>query len=204
MPARLPRLFFDRPAAEVARDLLGKVLAGRGEAGVLRGRIVEVEAYTGQSDPGSHAFRGATPRNRVMFGPPGHLYVYFTYGMHFCVNVVTDPAGVAGAVLLRALQPMEGIDLMRRRRGDRPDVELCNGPAKLCQAFGITRRQNGLDLEGEDIWIEDDGFEIGDIAISTRVGLKEGRDLPLRFYLPGNPYVSHGKPSNSAAATVQA
>jgi DNA-3-methyladenine glycosylase len=183
---------------EVARDLLGKVLVRDETAHALRGRIVEVEAYTGQTDPGSHAFRGPTPRNRVMFGEAGHLYVYISYGMHFCVNIVTDEPGTAGAVLLRALEPLSGIDAMwaRRSRAHNP-VELCNGPGKLCQAFGITLAQNGADLETAQVWVEDDGWRPEEpIASGTRIGLSAGADLPLRFYLPDNVYVSRGRPSS--------
>jgi len=159
MPGKLPRRFYARPAVDVARDLLGTTLVRKSAQELLRGRIVEVEAYTGATDPGSHAYRGSTPRTAVMFGAPGHLYVYFTYGMHYCINVVTDVAGVAGAVLLRALEPLQGIEEMRRRRGNRGITELCNGPGKLCQAFDITREQNGLDLLGSEVWIEDEGYD---------------------------------------------
>lgn len=130
-----------------------------------------------------------------MFGPAGHLYVYFTYGMHFCLNVVTDREGVAGAVLLRALEPLEGIERMRERRGGRADRELCNGPAKLCQAFGITGADNGRSLLDDTFWIEDDGFQPGPIAITTRVGLSTGWEAQLRFYLADSPFVSPGRPS---------
>jgi DNA-3-methyladenine glycosylase len=130
-----------------------------------------------------------------MFEEAGHLYVYFTYGAHFCMNVVTEGPGVAGAVLLRALEPIEGIPIMEARRSGRPLVELCNGPGKLCQAFGIARAQNGLDLEGDEIWIEDDGFSAQNVAVSTRVGLNAGADFPYRFFLAGNPFVSRGQPS---------
>jgi DNA-3-methyladenine glycosylase len=180
----------------VARELLGKVLARDEGTAMLQGRIVEVEAYTGQTDPGSHAFRGPTRRNEVMFGDAGHLYVYVSYGMHFCANVVTDQPGVAGAVLLRALKPLSGIALMEpRRQRARSTVELCNGPGKLCQAFGITLAHNGADLETADVWIEDDDWGPAHVATSTRVGLTAGADLPLRFFLADNPYVSRGKPS---------
>jgi DNA-3-methyladenine glycosylase len=192
---KLRRDFYARPARDVARDLLGKILVREELSGPLRGRIVEVEAYTGQTDPGSHAFRGPTGRNRVMFGPAGFLYVYFTYGMHYCMNVVTDEQDVAGAVLLRALEPLSGIPVMEARRPGRPVIQLCNGPAKLCAALGITREQNGLDLEASDVWIDDDGMLPAATAVSTRVGLSAGADLPLRFYLPDNPFVSPGKPS---------
>lgn len=193
---RLTRPFYERPAVEVARDLLGTVLVRVTREGTVSGRIVEVEAYTGTSDPGSHAFRGPTPRNGVMFGPPGHVYVYVSYGMHFCMNVVTDVPGVAGAVLLRALEPVTGIEIMERNRGGKRVVDLCNGPGKLCQAFGITLAENGEDLEGDRMWIEDDGFAGDSIAITSRVGLSRGKDLPLRFFFAGNPYVSRGKPSS--------
>lgn len=180
----------------MARDLLGTVLARSVAGMVLRGRIVETEAYTGQSDPGSHAYRGVTPRTAVMFGRPGHLYVYVSYGMHFCMNVVTDTEGVAGAVLVRALEPLDGIKVMRQYRGNRPTVDLCNGPGKLCQAFGITRDQNGLDLENGDIWIEArEGAAAANIAVTARVGLSAGAELPLRFFVKDSRYVSRGKPS---------
>lgn len=193
--SRLPRSFYARPAAEVAPDLLGKILARNLNGTVLRGRVVEAEAYLGESDPGSHAFRGPTPRTQVMFGPPGYVYVYFTYGAHYCMNVVTNTDGTAGAVLLRALEPLEGIDVMEQNRGGRPYVDLCNGPGKLCQALGITREENGADLEGNAIWMEDDGVEPEEIATSTRVGLSAGKSMPLRFYIPGSSCVSRGKPS---------
>jgi DNA-3-methyladenine glycosylase len=187
---RLRREFFSRPAEIVARDLIGKVLARGGDGTELRGRVVEVEAYRGRSDPGSHAYRGRTLRNAVMFGPAGHLYVYFTYGMHYCANVVTDTEGEAGAVLVRALEPLGGLELMQERRGRRRLHELCSGPAKLCQAFGIAREQNGIDLVSSDIWIEEDGFEPASIETSRRIGLSAGADAMLRFYVLGNKFVS--------------
>lgn len=180
---------------EVSRDLLGKVLVKQSEEGLFRALIVEVEAYTGESDPGSHAFRGRTPRNEVMFGPGGCLYVYFTYGMHYCMNVVTDKDAVAGAALLRALEPLEGLESMEARRGGRALNELCNGPAKLCEAFGITKKENGIDLTGDFIWIEDEGYPVKGIARTTRVGLSKGTDLRQRFYLPESHFVSRRKVS---------
>ncbi|HEX6508092.1 MAG TPA: DNA-3-methyladenine glycosylase [Chloroflexota bacterium] len=192
---KLPREFYGRPAEPVARDLVGKVLARRTAEGTLRGRIVETEAYTGQTDPGSHAFRGPTSRNRVMFGPPGYVYVYVSYGMHYCMNVVTDTAGVAGAVLIRAIEPLEGIDEMERRRGGRSLTELCNGPGKLCQALGIDLQDYGADLEGSDIWLEDDDYTVPTLGVSARVGLSAGKDMPLRFFVQGSKFVSPGKPS---------
>lgn len=192
---RLGRTFYSRPADVVAVDLLGKVLSKVEDEVVLRGRIVETEAYRGESDPGSHAFRGPSARTSVMFGPAGFLYVYFTYGMHFCMNVVTDEPGVAGAVLLRALEPLDGVETMLERRGLRPLVDLCNGPAKLCQAFGIDRGDNGANLLEGDIWIEDDGFEVSQVATTARVGLSAGKEALLRFYAEGSGFVSRGKPS---------
>ncbi len=192
--ARLPRAFYERPAVDVAPELVGMVLARRSTDGVLRGRIVETEAYTGQSDPGSHAFRGQTPRNAVMFGPAGFLYVYLSYGMHFCMNIVTDSPGVAGAVLIRALEPLDGIDVMERRRGGRPLVELCNGPGKLCAALGITRQENGADLETSDIWVESDSCPPPPLSVSTRIGLSAGTELPLRFYARDSRFVSRARP----------
>ncbi|GAC1630173.1 MAG: DNA-3-methyladenine glycosylase [Chloroflexota bacterium] len=193
--SKLDRSFYARPADIVARDLLGTVLTRAVGNASLQGRIVETEAYTGATDPGSHAFRGPTRRNAVMFGPAGYLYVYFTYGMHHCMNVVTGDDGEAGAVLVRALEPMSGIEVMQRLRNVKSTVELCNGPAKLCQALAVDRSHNGLDLTGTEIWIEDAGGKCDDVVVTTRVGLSRGRDLLLRFFLAHNRYVSRGKPS---------
>ena len=189
---RLPRHFYARHALEVATELLNKVLvAPDGRAG----RIVEVEAYRGADDPGSHGFRGMTKRNATMFGPPGHLYVYFTYGMHWCANVVAETDGVAAAVLLRALTPLEGLDAMYEARGPaaRRDRDLCSGPAKLTQALGIDG-----DLDGADLVTADRGVTIVDDAeppppspaATTRIGLTNGADLPWRFYVAGTPDIS--------------
>lgn len=193
--ARLPREFYEGRAEAVARALLGKIFVRLLRGAALSGRIVETEAYLGESDPGSHAFRGATARNRVMFGAPGHLYVYVSYGMHACMNVVTDPPGVAGAVLIRALEPLEGVPIMEKNRGGRSGVELSNGPGKLCQALGITPADNGADLLSPTLWIEDGGFARQRVESSSRIGLSAGRELPLRFFLGGNPFVSRGRPS---------
>jgi DNA-3-methyladenine glycosylase len=195
---RLPRAFFARPAPDVAPELLGKILVHAEPAGGLCGRIVEVEAYTGETDPGSHAYRGPTARNAVMFGPPGHVYTYVSYGAHVCMNFVTDRDGVAGAVLLRALEPLAGMAAMELRRGGRQLRELCNGPGKLCQATGISMADNGADLENGSIWVEDDGYRPEPIAVSTRVGLSRGVELPRRFFLPGNAFVSPGRPSGGS------
>lgn len=198
---RLPRSFYARSAPEVAVALLGKTLVHRLPEGRVAGIIVETEAYVGAEDPGSHAFRGPTPRNQVMFGPAGFAYVYLSYGMHWCMNVVTDSPGIAGAVLVRALEPLEGVPAMERRRRGRPIRELCNGPGKLCQALGINRDCNGADLEMGNLWIED-GSVPANVARSTRVGLSSGRELPLRFYLLGNPFVSPGRPSGERGLDI--
>lgn len=195
MPGVIPRSFYDREARVVARDLLGTIFVRQEPEGELRGRIVETEAYEGRNDPGSHAFRGPTERTQVMFGPAGHLYVYRSYGVHWCVNVVTNATGDAGAVLLRALEPIAGIDRMRARRDRTALEDLCSGPGKLCQAYGITREQNGVDLESRLIWIEDDGFDASDVVTTARVGLSAGRETQLRFFLRGNAFVSRGRPS---------
>jgi DNA-3-methyladenine glycosylase len=189
---QLDRDFYARGALEVAPDLLNKVLvAPDGRAG----RIVEVEAYRGSDDPGSHGFRGKTKRNTTMFGPPGHLYVYFTYGMHWCANVVAESDGVAAAVLLRALTPLADLDAMYAARGPaaRRDRDLCSGPAKLTQALGIDGTLDGADLVTTDqvVTIIDDGTPPPeDRVVSTRIGLTNGVDLPWRFYVADTPDIS--------------
>ena len=184
---RLGWAFYARSALEVAPDLLNKVLvAPDGRAG----RIVEVEAYRGADDPGSHGFRGLTKRNATMFGPPGRLYVYFTYGMHWCANVVVETDGVAAAVLLRALTPLEGLEAMYAARGPtaRRDRDLCSGPAKLTQAMGVDGRFDGADLPARDLGVTliDDGEPPPEApAVTARIGLTDGADLPWRFCVPG-------------------
>ena len=190
--SRLDRDFYARGALEVAPELLNKVLvAPDGRAG----RIVEVEAYRGADDPGSHGFRGPSRRTAVMFGPPGRLYVYFTYGMHWCANVVAETDGVAAAVLLRALTPLAGVDAMYEARGPaaRRDRDLCSGPAKLTQALGIDGALDGANLVSADrgVTIADDGTPPPeDPVVTTRIGLTGGADLPWRFYVPGTADVS--------------
>jgi DNA-3-methyladenine glycosylase len=187
---RVPRSFFARDSRIVAPELLNKLLV-RGDR---VGRIVEVEAYAGREDPASHGFRGPTARNEVMFGPAGHLYVYFTYGMHFCANAVCGTVGESSAVLLRALAPVGGLDEMRAARGPaaRRDRDLCSGPAKLCQAFGIDRDQDGVDLVGgEDVGLFDDGTRPPTVAgVSRRVGISVAVDEPWRWFVAGDPNVS--------------
>ena len=193
MTSRLPRSFYARPATEVAPDLLGHVFVRRLPDGTrLAARLVEVEAYE-PDDPGSHAFRGMTTRNEVMFGPPGHLYVYFTYGMHFCMNAVTRRAGEGSAVLLRAGEPLEGLDEMRTRRARERDTDLCSGPGRFTQALGIARPENGVDLVGSDeAWVER-GTRAGTVGVGIRVGVHD-TTRSWRFWLEGNPYVSRSRP----------
>ncbi len=191
---RLPRSFYLQPALDVARQLLGLYLVRKTGRAVLAGRIVEVEAYLGPDDPASHAYRGRTPRNEVMFMKGGHLYVYFTYGMHFCGNVVTGPAGTPHAVLLRALEPVDGLAVLAENR-TLPVMKLealCSGPAKLCQAFGIARKENGTDLCRGEIWIERRDAPLVDdmIARSPRVGISKAREQQWRFFVKGSRFVS--------------
>ena len=188
MPATLPRAFYIRPAIEVARALLGTVLTH----GATSGRIVETEAYLGLKDRAAHSFRGLTPRTRVLFGEPGHAYVYLIYGMYECLNVVAEPEGSPGCVLIRALEPLEGIARMRRRRPAARGVEdLANGPGKLTLALGITRLHNGADFTRGPVTIQAPGqqesFRIG---VSPRIGIRHNADWPLRFFLQGNRFVS--------------
>ena len=181
----LPRSFFVADSRDLAPLLLNKVLVRGGRSG----RIVEVEAYAGAADPASHAFRGRTARNATMFGPPGHLYVYFTYGMHFCANVVCGPDGEASAVLLRGLTPLTGVDEMRAARGPaaRADRDLCSGPGKLCQALGIDRSFDGADLVTGDrgVSLDDDGTSPpAQPGVSRRIGISVAVEVPWRFYVP--------------------
>jgi len=175
----------------LARKLLGLVLVHESRAGITSGRIVEVEAYRGDgSDLASHAARGKTKRNEKMFGPPGHSYVYFTYGMHHCFNVVVQDENIADAILVRALEPLEGIPLMQRRRGLSDEKRLCSGPGRLCQALDITLQHNGLPLTAPPIYIMDDKYEPPSIESSARIGISKSKELPWRFFIPGNPFVS--------------
>jgi DNA-3-methyladenine glycosylase len=193
----LDRSFYARDSRTVARALLNKVLVrDDGRAA----RLVEVEAYRGEHDPGSHAFRGRTARNATMFGPAGGLYVYFTYGMHWCANAVCGDEDEGTAVLLRAAAPLDGLDRMHDARGAavRRDTDLCSGPAKLCQAFGLDRTFDGADLVTGDLGIRilDDGTRPPRRpGNSTRVGLSAGREHPWRWWVPGDPNVSRGRPS---------
>jgi DNA-3-methyladenine glycosylase len=200
---RLPRSWYGDDVLEVAPRLLNKLLV---TADGRSGRIVEVEAYHGAQDPASHAFRGPTARNRVMFGPPGHLYVYFSYGVHWCANVVCGPTGAAQAALLRALEPVDGLELMRqaRWRGQRrqDDRELCRGPGRLCQALGIDRSFDGVDLTapGAPVWLADDGVAPPAAPLATgRVGLSVAADRPWRFVVDGHRNVGRHPPARVVA-----
>ena len=181
--------FFVRSPEIVARDLLGKVLTHHRNGERLSGWIIEVEAYLGLNDPASHAFRGLTPANAVLFGPPGIAYVYFIYGMHYCVNVSCLPAGEPGGVLIRALTPLEGIKTMARLRGLPENAraqQLTGGPGRLCQALGITRAtHNGMDITKakSSLHIEDHGKHPGTVEVTPRIGLSKAKDQPLRFVL---------------------
>ena len=204
MPGQLlSRAFFEAPPEQVAPRLLGKLLVHYGPWGVLAGRIVEVEAYLGPHnhppDPAAHSHRGATPRNRVLFGPAGHAYVYTIYGRYFCMNISCEAEGQAGCVLLRALEPLLGLDEMARNRGlsaQAKPKDLTAGPSRLCQALALTRAgQNGLDLldPASCLQARMDDFLIGEAVVTPRIGIQEAVDWPLRFALPGNPCVSGPK-----------
>lgn len=195
-PRPLPIAFFDRPVVEVARDLLGKHLVRRTPAGITIGRIVETEAYLAVADPASHSFRGRTRKNASMFGPPGRAYVYPIHA-RVCFNVVTEPEGVGSAVLIRAVEPLEGLEHMRSRRGRTDPRDLARGPARLCEAFEIGRSLDGWDLtRGEALWIEDSGEPSPPFEITPRVGVTSAQDLPLRFVLSESRFVSQYKSSN--------
>lgn len=188
----LARSFYAGDALLVAPRLLGRTLVHEAPGGTVAGRIVEVEAYRGGMDPASHAYRGRTRRNAAMFGPPGHLYVYFTYGMHHCANVVCDRQGTAGAVLLRAAEPMEGLELMAIRRGTDIPGLLARGPARLAQAFGLDLEHNGDDLVSGPVWIGGRQRLAGPVAVSARIGISRGVDEPWRFFEAG-PWTSPGR-----------
>jgi DNA-3-methyladenine glycosylase len=189
------------PVLEVAPRLLNAVITHRTDEGVVAVRLTEVEAYAGEHDPGSHAYRGPTRRNTVMFGPPGHVYVYFTYGMHYCMNVVCGTDGHASAVLLRAGEVVDGVDLARVRRGSARDRDLARGPARLCQALGIDLAQNGLDLHDSPLTLElaDEPVPADRVGTGPRVGLRLAADRPWRFWLTDEPTVSVYRPAKRLA-----
>lgn len=200
----LPREFYARPALRVARALLGRVLVHDAPEGRAAGRIVEVEAYRGAGDPASHAFRGPTPRNRVMFGEPGHAYVYFTYGMHHCLNVVCEPTGIAAAVLIRAFEPLVGAETMRARRGVEESVRLGRGPGCVAQALGLERAHDGLDLTGGPLFIAEAPRELASyrIVAGPRIGIRVGLEREWRFWLAEHPCVSAPRATPKPALAV--
>lgn len=204
----LPGAFYDRPTLEVARDLIGTLLLRRTAEGVAGGLIVETEAYVAAIDPSAHAYRGKTLRNRSMFGRPGLAYVYRSYGIHYCLNVVTEGEGVAAAALIRAIRPLIGVDLMRARRGEHlPDRDLARGPGRLCQALALTTGDDGLDLTQPDstgpaLWLAAPpaGRTPLTVATTPRIGITQAADWPWRFVVMGDPYVS-GRGVRSGAAS---
>ena len=203
--ARVPRLdraFFARPCLEVAPDLLGARLLRRlDDRTLLEGRIVEVEAYLGNGlDPGSHTWRGRSARNAVMFGPPGRLYVYRSMGLHTCMNVVCEPEGVGAAVLLRAVEPLRGLEAMSSLRGGRGGHELTNGPGKLTQAFAIGLDANGRSALRGDLRLAPGGPERLALRRGPRVGLSRAVDLPYRFFVEGSPWVTRSPQNRRARA----
>jgi len=186
----LTKKFYDRTPDLVARELLGKILIHDYNGFCCSGRIVETEAYFSKNDPANHAACGKTKRNTPMFGLPGTAYVYFCYGNHWLVNAVTEKEGIASAVLIRAVEPVEGIEIMRERRKVKRDVDLTNGPAKLCSALGITGEQNGISLLKKPLIIIDDGTPLPEFKTSKRIGISTGREIKGRYYIPGNEYIS--------------
>jgi DNA-3-methyladenine glycosylase len=190
----LPRRFYDRDTLTVTADLIGKVLVHRTPKGIAAGAIVEAEAYIGESDPACHAAPGPTRRNEPLYGPPGVAYVYFNYGMHYLVNAVTEGAGHPAAVLIRALEPIEGVELMRRRRAGGGDplalASLCRGPGNLTKALGISLTQNRLQLTAPPLSIEDWGLPAPGVLWGPRIGIRVGTDRPWRCWVPGHACVS--------------
>lgn len=197
----LDRAFFSRDPRRVARELLGKVLVRQHSGALLTARIVEVEAYLGEQDPAAHSAAGNTARTAVLFGPPGHAYVYFIYGNHYCLNVSCEPDGQAGSVLVRALEPLSGVEEMAKARGieihsPKDLLRLTSGPGRLAQAFSITRvRDNGCDLTSGDsnLWIGEDGYRARGIRLTPRIGITKAAEKALRYLLVGNVFVSGPK-----------
>jgi DNA-3-methyladenine glycosylase len=194
---KLPISFYTRNVQIVAKELLGKIFVRKYSSRFLSGRIVEVEAYDGSVDESAHSFIGKTKRNEVMFNGGGLLYVYFTYGMHFCANVVTGKVNEGCAVLIRAVEPIDGIDLMSQNRfhkislSEKEKLNLTNGPAKFCQAFAITKEQNGISLLSDEIFIVNaNKINPSEIVNSKRIGIKKSVDLPWRYFIKDNPFVS--------------
>ena len=190
--ATLPVSFFDRPADVVARELLGALVVSHAGGVLASARIVETEAYLGYRDPASHGYlHRRNERNAALFGPPGSWYVYLSYGVHWCANLVCEAEGTASAVLLRALEPVENVAIMRRRRGRTDDRELCSGPGKLCQALGITRELDGRMMPGSEVLVLAPAVALPvEVAVTPRIGITKAGDWPLRFLVAGNAHVS--------------
>jgi DNA-3-methyladenine glycosylase len=192
----LARSFFEHSPDRVARALLGKLIVRRDGPELLEGRIVETEAYCGMDDPAAHSFAGRTARTEVLFGPPGHAYVYLIYGMHYCLNVSCEPEGQPGCALIRALEPVAGLARMAELRGLPPDARaalLANGPGKLCRALGVTRlAHNGVDVTDQcsSLVFTDDGEAPAEVVVGPRVGIRKAVDRPARFYVAGSAFVS--------------
>jgi len=187
---RLNRSFYNRPTLTVSRELLGKVIVYRSKVGRLSARIVEVEAYIGQDDPACHAARGMTKRNAVMFGKPGVSYIYFIYGMYSCFNIVTESAGYPAAVLIRAAEPVDGLDQMLATAPSRTPKTVLSGPGKFCRSLGLTTEHSGIDLTGKELYLEDRSLAPRRIVASERIGIKKGTELLWRFYDPESESVS--------------
>lgn len=186
----LSRDFYERPTLDVARDLLGKIFVRRLNSTQLTGRIVEVEAYIGEDDPACHARFGPTDRNRVMYGRGGVTYVYFIYGMYSMLNIVTEPEGSAAAVLIRGIEPIEGLETMMQLRGCDTVKTLTNGPGKICMSFSLDTSHSGIDITNGDMFVTECDSEQPEIATSSRIGIKDGTDRKWRFYIKGNRFVS--------------
>lgn len=194
---KLDRSFYERGTLDIARELLGKYIIHNTTDGRTSGKIVEVEAYIGSKDAASHAYNGKyTSRTKVMFGQGGHLYVYLIYGVYYCMNIVTNKENYPEAVLIRAIEPIDGLDIMKGRRGTDKLLNLCSGPGKLCIAMGISKVQNGMDLCGENLYLLSGETISPECIISTpRINIdyaKEARNYPWRFFIKGNPFVSKG------------
>jgi DNA-3-methyladenine glycosylase len=203
-PQLLTHSFFNRDPRKVARALLGKLLVRKTPRGILSGRIVETEAYLGVNDAAAHSAAGKTARNAVLFGPPGIAYVYFIYGNHYCLNVSCLPDGVAGGVLFRALEPVEGIKQMAAARGVEPPIKadlinpsflkkLTSGPGRMAEALGVTRirdNEKSFVSSRSDLRIVDDGYRVRRVTVTTRIGIVKSADRPLRYFIAGNPFVS--------------
>lgn len=206
-PGLLGPEFYNRPTLEVAEDLIGMVLVRPIGGESVSGVIVETEAYIGEDDRACHAWRGRTARTEAMFGPPGYAYVYLIYGVHHCLNAVTEAPGFPAAVLIRAIEPLDGLARLGRNRPGAPRAsDIGSGPGKLCQAMGIDRRLNAVSLCGSELWIEDRAIDPGPVAASPRVGVDyaaDYRDKPWRFFVEGNPHVSRARFDRGAARRSQ-